>query len=79
VDGAAYLGTRPTFDSGRPTLEVFLFDFAGDLYGRRITVEFIDFLREDAKFRSPEDLSRQMAEDCARAAAILAAAPASPF
>ena len=35
-DAAAYLGTRPTFDDGMPVLEVFLFDFTGDLYGRDI-------------------------------------------
>ena len=37
--GAAYLGTRPTFDDGAPVLEVFLFDFDGDLYGDEIEVE----------------------------------------
>ena len=48
--GAAYLGTRPTFDDGSPVLEVFLFDFDGDLYGREIEVEFIDFIRPDRRF-----------------------------
>ena len=48
--GAAYLGTRPTFDDGAPVLEVFLFDFDGDLYGREIEVEFIDFIRPDRRF-----------------------------
>jgi FAD synthase len=50
LDGAAYLGTRPTFDDGEAVLEVFLFDFDGDLYGRQIEVEFIGFVRADAKF-----------------------------
>ncbi len=56
-DGAAYLGTRPTFDDGAPVLEVFLLDFDGDLYGREIEVEFIDFIRGDRRFdgmRGPE-------------------------
>jgi riboflavin kinase/FMN adenylyltransferase len=70
--GVAYLGTRPTFDSGAPLLEVFLFDFDGNLYGRAITVEFIDFVRPDAKFRSGVDLAAQMRADCDKARAILA-------
>lgn len=77
-DGAAYLGTRPTYDNGMPVLEVFLFGFEGDLYGRDIEVEFIDFVREDRKFASSEELIAQMQADCARAAEILAAAPATP-
>jgi riboflavin kinase/FMN adenylyltransferase len=71
-DAAAYLGTRPTFDDGMPVLEVFLFDFEGDLYGREIEVEFIDFVRPDRKFDSAEALVRQMDEDVAKARAMLA-------
>jgi riboflavin kinase/FMN adenylyltransferase len=77
-DGAAYLGTRPTFDNGRPVLEVFLLDFQGDLYGREIAVEFIDFVRPDAKFPSVETLKEQMAKDCERARSILRQAPDTP-
>ena len=73
-DGAAYLGTRPTFDAGPPLLEVFLFDFDGNLYGRTIAVEFIGFVRPDAKFRSGTDLAAQMQADVAKARGILAAA-----
>ncbi len=76
---AAYLGTRPTFDNGVPTLEVFLFGFKGDLYGREIAVEFIDFVRTDAKFASVVALQEQIARDCARAQTILDAAPLSPL
>jgi riboflavin kinase/FMN adenylyltransferase len=77
--GAAYLGTRPTFDNGAPVLEVFLLDFDGDLYGREITVELIDFVREDVKFASAEALKEQIARDCAKAQALLNAAPANPL
>ncbi|HEU4380316.1 MAG TPA: bifunctional riboflavin kinase/FAD synthetase [Hyphomicrobiaceae bacterium] len=78
VDGAAYLGTRPTFDDGEAVLEVFLFEFAGDLYGRQMHVEFIGFVRADAKFGSAAALQEQMARDCERARQILAVAPAKP-
>jgi len=77
-DGAAYLGTRPTYDNGMPVLEVFLFGLDGDLYGRNIEVEFIDFVRDDRKFASSEELIAQMQSDCVRAAQILASAPATP-
>ena len=77
-DGAAYLGTRPTYDDGMPVLEVFLFGFDGDLYGRDIGVEFIDFVRADRKFDTSEALIAQMEADCARAKEILARAPKTP-
>jgi riboflavin kinase / FMN adenylyltransferase len=76
---AAYLGTRPTFDNGAPLLEVFLLDFEGDLYGREIEVEFIDFIRGDRHFASVDELKAQMAADCDRATAILGRAAADPL
>ena len=76
--GAAYLGTRPTFDDGSPVLEVFLFDFDGDLYGREIEVEFIDFIRPDRRFDGAASLQAQMERDCDRAREVLAREPAQP-
>jgi riboflavin kinase/FMN adenylyltransferase len=75
---AAYLGTRPTFDDGAPMLEVFLLDFDGNLYGREIEVEFIDFIRPDRRFDSAEALQAQMDLDCARARESLVRAPLRP-
>lgn len=69
--GAAYLGTRPTFDDGVPVLEVFLFDFDGDLYDREIEVEFIAHIRDDRRFASSQALQRQMQLDCKEALSIL--------
>lgn len=71
-EAAAYLGTRPTFDDGAPVLEVFLFDYAGDLYGREIDVTFIAHIRADRKFDTAEALVEQMARDCAEARRVLA-------
>ncbi len=71
IQGASYLGTRPTFDAGLPILETFLFDFDGNLYGKTIEIEFIAFVREDAKFRSAETLAAQMVLDCGKARDIL--------
>jgi riboflavin kinase/FMN adenylyltransferase len=66
-DGVASFGRRPTFDDGAPLLEVFVFDFAGDLYGRRIEVEFVEWIRGEEKFDSAEALVRCMDEDSRRA------------
>jgi riboflavin kinase/FMN adenylyltransferase len=74
-DGVASFGRRPTFDNGAPLLEIFLFDFKGDLYGATLDVAFIAFIRDELKFDSIEALIRQMDDDSAKARAVLAAAP----
>ncbi|MCP4621141.1 MAG: riboflavin biosynthesis protein RibF, partial [Bradyrhizobium sp.] len=74
-DGVASFGRRPTFDNGAPLLEVFLFDFKGDLYDTVLDVAFIGFIREELKFDTIEALIRQMDDDSAKARAQLAAAP----
>jgi riboflavin kinase/FMN adenylyltransferase len=68
---AGYVGARPTFGAGEPVLEAYLLDFAGDLYGQDVDVEFIAFLRPDEAFPTPEALAARMREDCARARAVL--------
>lgn len=71
--GAAYFGDRPTFDSDRTFLEIFLFDFAGDLYGRTLLVEFAGLIRPDRRFASIAELTEQMRTDCRDAATMLQA------
>jgi riboflavin kinase/FMN adenylyltransferase len=73
--GAASLGTRPMFGENRPNLETHLLDFEGDLYGERLSVGLIEFLRPEATFPTLEAFLAQMAEDCAQARAILAGPP----
>jgi riboflavin kinase/FMN adenylyltransferase len=75
VDGVASFGRRPTFDNGAPLLEVFLFDFSGDLYGKTVDVAFIAFLRDELKFDGVDALIQQMDRDSAKARAALNAAP----
>jgi len=74
-DGVASFGRRPTFDNGAPLLEVFLFDFKGDLYGSRLDIAFIAFLREELKFDSLDALIRQMDDDSRASRERLAASP----
>jgi riboflavin kinase/FMN adenylyltransferase len=62
-DGVANFGRRPMFDSGVVLLEVFLFDFAGDLYGKHIDVAFIAWIREEKFFGSVEELVQAIADD----------------
>lgn len=64
-------GTRPTVDGIEPLLEAHLFDFDGDLYGRRIEVEFVAHLRDEEKFPDLASLTAQMQRDDAQARAIL--------
>jgi riboflavin kinase/FMN adenylyltransferase len=63
----ASLGTRPTVAGVEPLLEAHLFDFDGDLYGRRIEVEFVAKLRDEEKFADLPALVRQMDLDAAQA------------
>ena len=67
----ASFGVRPHFDNGAPLLEVHVFDFSGDLYGKTARVEFISYLRGEAKFDSLDALIAQMDADSARARVIL--------
>jgi riboflavin kinase / FMN adenylyltransferase len=69
---AGYVGPRPTFGGDAPVLEAYLLDFAGDLYGEEIEVEFIDFLRPDQAFATPEALTAQMTKDAEAARQVLA-------
>lgn len=66
-DAVAYVGTRPTFGAGERLIEVNLLDQTCDLYGRSMTVEFVDRLRGDQTFASPQDLSAQIVRDVGRA------------
>lgn len=70
-DGACNIGTNPTFENDRLSLEVFLFDFAGDLYGQEISLFFIDRLRGERRFPGPEALKAAIAADVARCRTIL--------
>jgi riboflavin kinase / FMN adenylyltransferase len=71
-DAVASFGRRPTFDNGPPLLEVFLFGFSGDLYGKTMEISFVDWIRGEAKFERPEDLVVQMHQDAALARQKLA-------
>jgi riboflavin kinase/FMN adenylyltransferase len=63
VDGVASFGRRPTFDNGAPLLEVHLFGFSDDLYGRMLDVEFIGWIRGEERFDGIEALIAQMDRD----------------
>jgi riboflavin kinase/FMN adenylyltransferase len=73
-DGVASFGRRPTFGGGAPLLEVFLFDFQGDIYDEEIDVAFIGWIRPEEKFDGVDALKRQMDADSLEAREKLAAA-----
>jgi riboflavin kinase/FMN adenylyltransferase len=65
LEGVASLGMNPAVRDGGPaTLEAFLFDFSGDLYGRRLSIEFVKKLRDEANFASLDELAAQIRRDC---------------
>jgi len=70
-NGAANLGIRPTFDLTQPLLEVHGFDMDEQLYGRRIAVELVEFLRDEQRFDNVEALKSQIAKDCQQARSLL--------
>ncbi len=72
LSGVASLGTRPTVDGTEMLLEVHVFDFSGDLYGREIDVEFVAKLRDEVKFDSLDAMIVQMKADAALARDLLA-------
>ena len=74
-DGVASFGRRPMFDTGAVLLEVFLFDFSGDLYGAALDIAFIAWIRPELELGSVDELIRRMDEDSRLARAALARAP----
>ncbi|MFC3712063.1 bifunctional riboflavin kinase/FAD synthetase [Sphingoaurantiacus capsulatus] len=72
VDGVANLGIRPMFEPPKELLEVYLFDFSGDLYGQELDVELHHFLRPEWKLDGLDALKAQIARDCDEARARLA-------
>jgi riboflavin kinase/FMN adenylyltransferase len=71
LPGVASLGVRPTVNGTEPLLEAHLFDFDGDLYGRRIEIEFVQKLRDEEKFDGLDAMVRQIDRDAAQARAAL--------
>jgi riboflavin kinase/FMN adenylyltransferase len=72
IEGVANLGRRPTVGGERVQLEVHLFDFAGDLYGRHLRVALLGFIRPELKFSGLDQLKAQIAADCDTAQRMLA-------
>ena len=73
LEGVASVGVRPTLtDDGRPLAEVYLLDFDEPIYGRRITIEFLEKLRDEARFPDLATLARQIGDDVADARRVFA-------
>ncbi len=69
--GVANIGYSPTFDDQEFTIEVHILDFKSDLYGKPITIKFIERIRDEIKFASIDELSDQIARDVETARRIL--------
>jgi len=69
----ANFGVRPTVDGSNLLLEVHFFDYDGDLYRRHLRVALVDYIRAEQNFSGLEALKTQIAADCVKARALLAA------
>ncbi len=77
VDGGRFpsatnVGTRPTFGDMQRTVEAYLLNYKGDLYGRELRVEFVQKLRDEQRFPNSEELTRQIERDVQEVEVILA-------
>ena len=70
--GVANLGIRPSFETEAPRLEVFIFDFDGDIYGDTLSVGLVDFIRPEQQFDNLDALKAQIARDVQSAREVLA-------
>lgn len=71
LDGVSSLGIRPMFKTVAPLLETHIFDFDEDIYGKKLAVQPVKFLRPEARYDTIEALKRQISEDCQNARAVL--------
>lgn len=76
--GIANAGIRPTIGGRQFQLEVHLFDFLDDIYGRSIRVTFIHFIRPEKRFSSPEELVVQIGKDIEEAKKVIFRAALKP-
>ena len=70
-NGMLNIGFKPTVDGSKRTIEVHLFNFEADIYGREIVVEFVKALRKEMKFDNIEELKAQLQKDKKAAMEIL--------
>jgi len=69
--GVASLGVRPMFGTNSPNLETYIFDFSGDLYGKKLSIGLVEFLRPEEKYEGIDQLKVQIKKDCQKALSIL--------
>lgn len=72
LNGVANVGTRPAVNGVEERLEVYLLDWQGDLYGQRLRVEFVNYIRPEKRFDGLEALTAAIAADVAKARQLLA-------
>lgn len=65
--GITNIGNRPTINGSQVTIEVNIFNYTGDLYGKKIKISLIDFIREEKKFQDLDELKKQIAIDIEKA------------
>ncbi len=69
------IGKRPTFGTNGRTVETYIIDFEGDLYGRELKIDIVDLLRRETKFKNTDELRKQILEDIEKGKAALGLSP----
>ena len=76
IDGQAYqsvtnIGRRPTFGDNERTVETYILNYCGNLYGRKLRIDVVERLRAEERFDTLEELKKQIADDAERGRAVL--------
>jgi riboflavin kinase/FMN adenylyltransferase len=69
--GTLYIGKRPTVEGKKRTVEIYLHDYSGDLYGRYLKIDFLDYIRNEKKFNSLDELRKNIKKDINKAEDII--------
>ena len=69
------IGKRPTFGTNGRTVETYIIDFEGDLYGRELKIDIVDLLRRETKFNNTDELKKQILDDIEKGKAALGLSP----
>jgi riboflavin kinase / FMN adenylyltransferase len=79
MNSVTNIGVRPTFDGLKRLIETYIWDFSGDLYGKKLRIDLVARLRDEMRFNSVEELKTQMGKDVEKAKQIFKEIPRTKY